>query len=430
MKKITIILITLLLSACSSAKVDEYIESTYPVEAQVLILSEKTEYVKYVGILQPEKMVQKTFSNLANIEKIYVAEGDEVKVGDLLAKQDTTNLSATKEELALQVTSAEASEEEARQNMLSARAEYNADLEEQDASIQALKDDMDEAKAQRDADAIILAEAQVDYDADPNTSTQLALTTAQTNYNQSNAAYLAAQTQYNLAVDQGASTQTQVSEAQYNAAQARYEASQAQTELTRTQYANIDEQIANSYLYANINGYVLSLIGEEGEVANPLIPVMVLGTSDTVATIGLSQANVRRVQEGMVASVKVGDLNFEGKVLSISRIPDSGSRTYETYISFGEDLLDFFIGENTIVNINVGQTKGIWIPIKVIQSDGEDYVFVVKDDRVKKKIITTRNIDNDYVLVEGLQAGDVLITKGFKNIKPGNLVNIINGIEE
>ena len=80
---------------------------------------------------------------------------------------------------------------------------------------------------------------------------------------------------------------------------------------------------------------------------------MVLGTSDTVATIGLSQANVRRVQEGMIASVKVGDLNFEGEVLSISRIPDSGSRTYETYISFGEDLLDFFIGENTIVNINM-----------------------------------------------------------------------------
>lgn len=424
MKKSLSVLSLLLLTACQTQDVEEYVEPIYPVKAEYLVMEERTEFVKYVGILQPEKMVQKTFDNLADIEKIYVEEGDKVKVGQLLAKQDTTDLEARKEEAAINVDSAKADEEAAYQSMRADKATYDDAVANQSADLANLKQTRDDAYDQMLADEQTLEDTQAAYDA--GTATQAQLTTAQQNYNQSVIAYNAADQEYQAAVDNGTTTEVQIADANYQASLAQYESAQSQTELAQAQYDNIDEQITNSYLYSNIDGYVLLLNAEEGETANPLIPVMVLGTSETVVTIGLSQDNVRKVESGMEASVKVGDLSFDGEVLDISRIPDSSSRTYETNIAFPEDLLNFFIGESAVVNIDVGKTQGIWIPIRVIQNDGEDYVYVVKDERVKKKIIVTTFIDNDYVLVDGLQAGDQLIIEGMKSVKPGNLVEVTN----
>lgn len=354
MKKILCLIGVFLLTACTQQVKEEYVEPVHPVNAQVLELEEHVEYVKYAGILQPEKMVQKTFSNIGEVTNIYVKEGQKIKVGQLLAKQNTDNLESTKSELAIQLESDKANEEAARQQMIADEATYK--------------------------DSLV----------------------------------------------NGTSVEQQVADAQFQASTASYEAAQQQTQLTQTQLDNIDTQIQGSYLYSNIDGYVLMMNAEVGETANPLIPVMVLGTSNTVVTIGLSQDNVRKVQTGMVASVKIGELEYEGKVLNINRIPDTASRTYETDIKFPVDLLDFFIGETAVVNINVGTKEGIWIPIKVIQNDGEDYVYVISDNRAKKKIITPINIDNDYVLVEGLQAGDQIIIDGMKNVKAGSLVEVIN----
>lgn len=354
MKKILCLIGVFLLTACTQQVKEEYVEPVHPVNAQVLELEEHFEYVKYAGILQPEKMVQKTFSNIGEVTNIYVKEGQKIKVGQLLAKQNTDNLESTKSELAIQLESDKANEEAARQQMIADEATYK--------------------------DSLV----------------------------------------------NGTSVEQQVADAQFQASTASYEAAQQQTQLTQTTLDNIDTQIHGSYLYSNIDGYVLMMNAEVGETANPLIPVMVLGTSNTVVTIGLSQDNVRKVQTGMVASVKIGELEYEGKVLNINRIPDTASRTYETDIKFPVDLLDFFIGETAVVNINVGTKEGIWIPIKVIQNDGEDYVYVILDNRAKKKIITPINIDNDYVLVEGLQAGDQIIIDGMKNVKAGSLVEVIN----
>ncbi len=426
MKKLICLLSILFLTSCANEVEEEYVETIYPVKAQYLVLEERTEFVKYVGILQPEKMVQKTFDNLATVEKIYVEEGDKVKVNQLLAKQDTSDLEATKEEAALNVDSAKSDEEAAYQEMLADKATYDKALDTQAVDLATLKQTRDDAYDQMIADEASLADAQAAYDANPGTTEQAALTSAQQDYNQSVIEYNAADQQYQASVDNGTTTEVEIADANYQASQSRYEAAQTQTSLAQTQYDNINDQITNSYLYSDIDGYVLVLNAEEGETANPLIPVMVLGTSETVVTIGLSQDNVRKVETGMAANVKIGDLNFDGEVLDISRIPDSSSRTYETNIAFPEDLLNFYIGESSVVNIDVGKTQGIWIPIRVIQNDGEDYVFVIKDNRVKKKIIITKHIDNDYVLVEGLQAGDLLITSGMKSVKPGNLVEVIS----
>jgi len=477
MKKYVILTALLVvLTGCSPKEVVEIEEKVYPVEVAEIKMTEKTEKVKYVGILQPEQMINKTFENVIEVEKIFVDEGDEIKKGDLLAKQNTDDLEASKEQLSEEIKRYEAEEEAAYQQMLVKKYELQSTKDDTQANLDNLEKEKDDAKDQMDNDKVALDQAQVEYDqaeanyqasvtvhneasalvdatdpADPNYANyvsdrnskqvdmetnetirdekQAALVSAQTRYNSSRSSYELAQTRYDSA-SEGNSLDTSVAEAEYRAAEANYQASKSQTAVARSSYNSVDERINNSYLYSDIDGYVLTIVAKEGEVSNPLVPAMVIGSSETVATIGISQNNVRRIEQGMKAIVKVNDLEFDGEVLSIAKIPDRSSRTYETDIAFPESLFNFYIGESCVIEIIVGDKKGIWIPINIIQNDGIDYVYVVKDKRVVKRIVIPSDIDNDYVRVEGLTEGDIIITNGMKQLKPGYLVDVVGEHDE
>jgi RND family efflux transporter MFP subunit len=473
-KLITILTLIFFLVGCTPEEVVEVVEKIYPVEVEILQKKEMTEIVKYVGILQPEKFVNKTFENISEVEKIYVEEGDSIKVGDLLAKQNTDELENQKETLALEIKQAEADEEAAYQNMLAKKYEYENEGASSDENIANLKSERDSAKADMDAaevakdnadseyntaeaeyqtavtqynDAVALRDAtdpgdpsyaayQADVISKEATMNEkettrdeklAAQTSATTDYNTKQAEYEVALAQYNLAVEEGTTVEESVAEAEYRASEASYEAAKARTQASKSTYDSVDQSIQDSYIYSDIDGYVLQILAEEGEVSTPIMPAMVIGSSDTVATIGISQTNIRKVRQGMTTKVIIGDLIFEGEVLSISKIPDTSSRTYETNISFPEDLFSFYIGESAIVEIVVGQKNGIWIPINIIQNEGEDYVYIIKSGRVVKRVVTPTDIDNDYVRVEGLNEGEILVTNGMKGLKPGYLVNILNG---
>ena len=85
---------------------------------------------------------------------------------------------------------------------------------------------------------------------------------------------------------------------------------------------------------------------------------------------------------------------------------------------------EFLIGSIARVSINVDDRKGIWVPIKTIMSDGEDYVYVVENNRIVRKNVILQQIYEDKVLVNGLLSGDLLVSEGMKNVKDGYLVSI------
>jgi len=467
----------LVLTGCVSDKdvVEEVDEKTFPVEVINLAIDANTSKIKYVGVLQPEIYREKTFTNFTVIEKIYVEEGDVVFVGDLLAKQDTTELEANVDKTYQARETAKNEEESAYQNMLAkelaykdsknSTSEYNAelkaDMEEKESIMNTEKAEYDAVKAEYEIaeadyntakteyDDAVLARDAIDQGADPDgyAAAQLIVTEKETTMdakelvmeakatkmNNQNAEYIQAQVDYNtaknkydIAIEEGVSVNTEIAEANYNASKAQYEASKSKTKMYDLAYEEAKDALDDSYMYSDIDGYVLKIISEEGEVASPLFPVMVLGSSDTIVTIGISQNDVRTIEVGMKAEISISTLDFDGEVISISKIPDESSRTYETFVSFPEDKYNFFIGESAVVDIIVGESEGIWIPINIIQNDGEDFVYIVSNDRVFKKIIRLGSIDNDFVLVEGLEAGDQLISNGIKSVKPGYLVKITN----
>ena len=72
----------------------------------------------------------------------------------------------------------------------------------------------------------------------------------------------------------------------------------------------------------------------------------------------------------------------------------------------------------------MGESKGIWIPVKSVLSDGESFVYVVENERAFKKTIEPVFINDGLMEVSGLEKGELVVTSGTKNISDGFKVTI------
>lgn len=190
--------------------------------------------------------------------------------------------------------------------------------------------------------------------------------------------------------------------------------------------AKIDLQMTqnnlnDANLYSDINGYVVDVLYKKSEIIAAGYPVVVVRTDEQKVTVGLSQNDVKKITVGTAAQIEVDGMAAAGKVTRIESVPDTQSRTYNTEITLTEVLpFDrFYLGATAQVKFELGGVKGIWIPLACVLNDGEDYIFVVEDNRAVKKNITLIDVQGFNVRIEGLKPGEQLVTTGMKSLKEG-----------
>ncbi len=204
-----------------------------------------------------------------------------------------------------------------------------------------------------------------------------------------------------------------------------YDGAKASYESAKTNHETAKDAVEDLNYYAKTSGIILTITQSVGEVATPLIPIMVVGTDDLVAEFGVSQEDVAKVKKGNYSLVSRGDESYSAEVVSVSVVPDETSRTYLTQVLLNNKEDDFLIGELVSLKVYTGNEIGVFLPINVILNDGEDYVYIVENNRAVRKNIEIVGISDNYVMVEGLDLEDLVISKGMKNIKSGYLVSIV-----
>ncbi len=204
-----------------------------------------------------------------------------------------------------------------------------------------------------------------------------------------------------------------------------YDGAKSSYEAAKANYENAQDAVEDLHYYAKTSGIILSVVQSEGEVATPLMPIMVVGTDDLIAEFGVSAEDVSKVSKGNYALVEKGDNIYSAEVLAVSPVPDETSRTYLTEVLLTNNKEEFLIGELVSVKVSTGNETGIFLPINVILNDGEDYVYVVENNRAVRKNIEILSISDNNVMVSRLDLEDMVISKGMKNIKSGYLVSIV-----
>lgn len=185
--------------------------------------------------------------------------------------------------------------------------------------------------------------------------------------------------------------------------------------------------LRDASLYADMDGYVVELLFKEGEVAGAGYPIVAARSGQQVVNVGLNQEDIQKVKVGTKAVIIPegnGKIEAAGEITLIDQAPDLESRTYNVQIKITnvpEDY-DFYLGSACRVRLEAGTAKGIWISLASIQNDGQDYVYVVEENRALRKNVKILDTVNTSVRVEGISPGDRLVTAGMKNLKEGTLV--------
>jgi len=387
----------IILSGCSSKSDSKADIKTYPVKTLELSEESHPSSLEYEGLTGGSEVRKLSFKSPAKISKIYVSKGQHVKKGDSLVDLDKTDLNFAMEG--------------AKAQMDVASAQYN--------------------KAVNGAQAEDINKAQI------------AVKNAEDNYNYCKDLY-----DKNVALyEMKAVTQQQVndvrnkldsSEGALNAAKetlqqlqngTREEDKQALLAQLNTAKANYDSKISlvqDASLKADEDGYIVDVLCKEGEMQSAGYPAILVRSEEQVVTVGLSDEDVKKVQTGTRAQIKIDDTTTDGEVINIVQMSDKQSGTFSAEIKLLNpiDNSKFYIGQSVKVNINNGEKSGVWIPIISILNDGEDYVYVVEDGRAVRKNITLGQTNENEVCVEGLKNGDNLVSEGMKNIKAGYQVSV------
>ncbi len=501
---------------------------TISVKTQRIEMSNESSFLMYSALIQPSSTEEVSFSIVARIDELHVAEGDVVSVGQKIVTLDDEQVSNQVDTTFNAMEAAQANMNEAKSNLDTKQSELEAKraelgsspdyvqaqaqldqakLEEQEAkdeldlvraniapyqekvdSEQAIYDRiaseytgistqvasanetltanqaiLDDLQALENSDTTSdeytsqIAEAQSNVDdaqievdrlndelsvKKNELDGQLALLTqaqeelenaeAANNVQQKETAHSAATTNVNTrqaaldALDTQNQGQVEVLEGQVESARFAYESQESAYELAKTNYENALSASDDLTYVAKTSGVVIMIVSDEGEVATPLAPVVVIASQGRIAQFGVSASDIGTVQIGNYVEVEIKGETYSGQVSSVAQIPDEVSRTYLVDVKIDHPPTDVLLGELVSAKVYIGDVSGVWIPIHVILNDTKDYVFVVEDERAIRKDIDILDLNNDLVKVNGLAPEDELIIEGMTNVKSGNLVNVVN----
>jgi RND family efflux transporter MFP subunit len=180
--------------------------------------------------------------------------------------------------------------------------------------------------------------------------------------------------------------------------------------------------LENATLVANTDGMVVEVLYKKNEHIAAGYPVVALRSVDQVVNVGLAQKDVDRVQVGNDARIDFyGDVST-GEITQIAEAPDMDTRTYNGEITLKDSA--YRLGSITKVSFDIGQISGIWVPVNSVLSDGEDYVYTVKEGRAFKQIVKIVQIQDGKMMVEGLEENQLVVINGMKNLLDGMEVTV------
>lgn len=403
MKKKTLLICSLFLSVimlngCNTKSTAEKSNvKTYPVKTLEVKNESNPVSLEYQGITGGSEVRKLSFKSSARISKIYVSKGQHVKKGDSLVDLDRSDLNFAMEA--------------SKSQMNAASAQYNKSVNG------AQEEDINKAEI-----AVKIAEDNYNYYKDLYDKNTKLYQSGAISKQELEGAKLQSDS-YESALNNAKQTLQQL---QNGSREEDKQALLAQLNEAKAGYDSKVNLVQDASMHADTDGYVVDVLCKEGEMQGAGSPVVLFRSENQVVTVGLSDDDVKKVQVGTKAQVKIDESTADGEIINIVQMADKISGTYSAEIKLLNpiDNSKFYVGQSVKVYINMGEESSLWIPITSILNDGEDYVFVVENGHAVRKNITLGDTNKDKVSVEGLKPNDKLIIEGMKNIKAGYQVTV------
>ena len=209
-----------------------------------------------------------------------------------------------------------------------------------------------------------------------------------------------------------------------------------QKESLERRLATVEEQVNMTRIKAPISGTIDEILPKIGEMVSPGMPVFrVVNTNDLSLKAQVSESYIPYIKRGDAVNVKFPALDKElnARVSVVGEFIHPTARTFDVEVKLPSSVKakPNMFGE---ISINDRLIKNaILVPMYVLQkSESGRYVYVAEKNEagewiaLRKDVVLGLSYQGEAVVEEGLDAKDLLITDGYKDLSDGQLIDIMN----
>ena len=226
----------------------------------------------------------------------------------------------------------------------------------------------------------------------------------------------------------------------FDSAHAQYDSSQEQLKSARALTSEAEIALRDTSVTAPFDGEIVKKTVELGAFVGPGVPAFALAKTDLVKiVVGVPDTVVRSIKLGQPVDVAIDAFpknTFHARISRISSAADTVTRNFELEVAIPnrDHLLKAgMIGSLQFKNADGGkQASTLQVPLSaVVQAkDGKYGVFVVSGTSASE-VARLQSVEigavngTDISIVNGLQAGDRIITTGANLLKDGQRVEVL-----
>jgi len=208
-------------------------------------------------------------------------------------------------------------------------------------------------------------------------------------------------------------------------------------ENLKNKLVTLNAQYDMAIIKSPIDGIIEQIFLKKGELASPGMQFMQIVNIDQLyVTLKLSEAYLSSIKKGDIVDISFPSypgITFREPVYRTGNVISKQNRTFVVQLKI--DNNNEKLKPNLLTNVNINDyntDKAIVIPSIIIKEDMKgSFVYVIGKDKgndvaVKKYIKTGISYRDKTEVIEGLVAGDVIITDGYNNVSNGSVVVIVD----
>jgi HlyD family secretion protein len=425
-------------------------EPAASVQVAIATTGDMAVVYSYTGELLPKASVSVIPATAGRIESVLVEVGDKLRAGDPIAIVESRVYAA-------QLKQAEAGLEAATLGLKKMQEGTRpVQIAAAQAAVQfarnAVNDVTDISDEERTAAVAAMAQAeaalrlaQADYDRIAWAG-QVGMTREALMLQQATIGYDAAQAGYELQTNP---SDLQLSPLMIQLAQAEMALALALNPFTQTDYdlANVQVkqaeaavdlarvQLDETVIRAPFDGIVAEIYITEGSMVGPQSPAALFVSKELEVVFNVEESRISQVTEGQYAALQVTaypDQDFPGVVTSVAPIADANTHTFAVKVTaLDEDNL-LRSGMYADLSLLVEERQGtVLVPrAAMTEVNGQEVVYVVKDNLVERRAVTSGLSDSDNIeILTGLEADETIVTAGQASLENGTRVEVMTAFD-
>ena len=195
----------------------------------------------------------------------------------------------------------------------------------------------------------------------------------------------------------------------------------------------LDYQLSKSTIYAPISGTVDREVLKSGELASPGMPIItILNTRNIKIESDLPERFLTKLDRGDRVNMNFPSIekSMSGVVKLMGRSIDPSNRTLKIEITparYDRLLKPNLLAEIQIEELSIDDVIVLPSVYLLQEVDGQEYVYKAIYDNTeyrtqKTYVKTSESSDGNIIITDGLLPGDLVISKGARNVSDGDLI--------